>query len=256
MNPEGIKGISSEIKYRTIPLWTIPETEVHFSILKNGEPAVPAVGAKVTLCTKGVVPATFTKTVDMDGIATFKAGEIVPEIGAKPEVFKQIPWLLTAYMEDSEFGTWKDQAFFELGKAHTFVLKKYEKVPTFFIKIELRDIIGVEHFSNLVAEIEKRALETAGLEVVKVKGQGTRTVEVQFKPPWHESPIVIAWATVWFILKVLTVAAAIIAVLVVLKWTFGRVTPAVVGAGLGAVALLALAALAPKKPKIPEVKRR
>lgn len=192
------------------------------------------------------MPLTFTETIDISGRALFKASEIIPQ-PITPEAFKKIPWLLTAYMEDSEYGVWKDQAFFELGKAYSYALKRYEKVPTFFIKIQLRDIIGAEHFSNLVAEVEKKALETAGLEVVKIKGQGTRTVEVQFKPPWHESPIVISWAAVWFILKIMTVAAAIIAVLVVLKWTFGRVTPAIVGAGLAAFVIIALLLAKPRK---------
>ena len=227
-----------EEKILTIKAWSVPSNVVAFTILKDGEPAV---GGKVNLFTKGAVPQRFEATADAEGRALFT--DIVP---VTPEAFKQIPWLLTAYIEESEYAVWKDQAYFELGQEYEFKLKKYKEAPTFFVKLQLRDIIGVEHFSNFIAEIEKKALETAGLEVVKVSGKGTRTVEVHFKPPWHSSPLVISWTAVWFILKVMAVAAAVIAILVVLKWTFGEVARA--GVGLGILALVLLL-LAPKRRK-------
>ena len=222
-----------EEKILTIKAWSVPSNVVAFTILKDGEPAV---GAKVNLFTKGAVPQRFEATADVEGRALFT--DIVP---VTPEAFKQIPWLLTAYIEESEYAVWKDQAYFELGQEYEFKLKKYKEAPTFFVKIQLRDIIGVEHFSNFIAEIEKKALETAGLEVVKVSGKGTRTVEVHFKPPWHSSPLVISWTAVWFIASIL----ALIAFLMVLKWTFGEVR---VGLGLGILALVLLL-LAPKRRK-------
>ncbi len=220
-----------EEKTLTAKVWSVPSDVVMFTILKDD---IPAIGAKVILVTKGVAPQRFEETADANGRATFT--NIAP---VSPEAFKQIPWLLTAYMEDSEYAVWKDQAYFELGEGYTFKLKKYKEAPTFFIKIKLRDVIGAEHFSNFIAGVQAKALETAGLEVVKIKGQGTRTIEIQFKPPWHSSPLVISWAAVWFIAKVLTVAAAIIAILVVLKWTFGEIGVKAAGAGL-LVALLLL----------------
>lgn len=225
-----------EEKILTIKAWDVPSNSVALAIIKDGEPAV---GAKVNLFTKAAVPQRFEATADVNGVALFT--NIVP---LTPDAFKQVPWLMTAYMEDSEYAIWKDQAYFELGKEYNFKLKKYSKAPTFFTKIQLRDVIGAELFSNFVAGVEAKALETAGLEVIKIKGQGTRTVEIQFKPPWHSSPLVISWGAVWFIAKVLTVAAAIIAILVVLKWTFGEVGLAGVGAGLAVI--LALVLLAPK----------
>ena len=220
-----------EEKILTVKAWSVPSNVVAFTILKDGESAV---GAKVNLFTKGAVPQRFEATADAEGRALFT--DIVP---VTPAAFKQIPWLLTAYLEESEYAIWKDQAYFELGQEYDFKLKKYKKAPTFFVKIQLRDIIGLEHFSNFITEIEKKALETAGLEVVNVSGQGTRTVEIQFRPPWHSSPLVISWTAVWFIAKVLTVAAAVIAILVVLKWTFGEVGAAVT-AGAGAIVILLL----------------
>lgn len=220
-----------EEKILTFKEWSLPTDTVSFTILKDG---APVAGAKVILITKGAIPQKFEVTADAEGRALFS--RIVP---VTPEAFKEIPWLLTAYQEESEYAVWKDQAYFELGQDYEFKLKKYKKAPTFLVKIQLRDVIGVEYFSNFIAGVETKALETAGLEVVKVSGQGTRTVEIQFKPPWHSSPLVISWAAVWFISKVLVVAAAIIAILVVLKWTLGEVKRA--GAGLailGAVLLI------------------
>jgi len=219
-----------EEKILTVKAWSVPSDTVSFIILKDGEPAA---GAKVSLITKSAVPQRFEATADADGKALFT--DIVPVSAA---AFKEIPWLMTAYLEESEYAVWKDQAYFELGQEYEFKLKKYKEAPVFFVKLELRDIIGVEHFSNFITEIETRALETAGLEVVKVKGQGTRTVEVHFRPPWHSSPLVISWGAVWFIAKVLVAAAAIIAILVVLTWSFGEIAPS--AAGLAAVVLTIL----------------
>lgn len=220
-----------EEKILTVEVSEIPSDAVTFIILKDGEPAV---GAKVNLFTKAVVPQRFEAITDTSGRAVFTG--IVP---VTPEAFKEIPWLMMAYIEESEYAVWKDQAYFELGGEYNFKLQKYSEAPTFFIKIQLRDVIGVEHFSNFIAGVQEKALETAGLEVVKIKGQGTRTVEVQFKPQWHSSPIVISWTAVWFIAKVLTVALAIIAVLVVLRWTFGKVGAAAAGFGILLLILLA-----------------
>lgn len=219
-----------EEKILTVKAYSVPSDTLVFNVLKDGEPAA---GAKVNLITKGAVPQRFEATADADGRALFR--NIVP---VSPAAFKEIPWLMTAYLEDSEYATWKDQAYFELGKEYDFKLKKYKEAPTFIVKIQLRDIIGVEHFSNFLTEIEKKALETAGLEVVKVSGKGTRTVEIQFKPPWHSSPLVISWTAVWFILKIMAIAVAIIAILVVIKWTFGEVKRVLPLGILAAVLLL------------------
>jgi len=189
--------------------------------------------------TKGVIPLTFSKTADETGTVRYGAEELVPAIGEA--IFNKIPWLFMANISNSEYAIWKEQAFFELGESYDFKLRKYKEAPTFFVKIQLRDIIGAELFSNFITEIEKTALTVAGLEIIKIKGQGTRTVEIQFKPPWHSSALVIDWVAVWFCVKVLTVAAAIIAILVVAKWSFGEVG-AGIGLGLGVILLLLLAA--------------
>jgi len=60
---------------------------------------------------------------------------------------------------------------------------------------------------------------------------------------------------IWFI-KVLTVVGAIIVVLVILKWTFGEWTAAIVGGGMAIIALLALAALARPAKKVIEERRK
>ncbi len=222
-----------EEKILTINAWSVPSDTLAFTILKDGEPAA---GAKVNLITKAAVPQKFETTADVEGRALFT--NIVP---VTADAFKLIPWLLTAYIEETEYAAWQDQAYFELGQEYEFKLKKYKEAPTFFVKLQLRDIIGVEVFSNLVTQIQTKALETAGLEVVGVTGQGTRTVEIRFKPPWHSSPLVISWTAVWFIASILT----LIAFLVVLKWAFGEVARA--GAGLAALAVAVL--ILTKMPK-------
>jgi len=221
-----------EEKILTVQVYSVPTDTLVFNILKDGEPAA---GAKVNLITKAAIPQKFEATADADGRALF-AG-IVP---VTPSAFKEIPWLLTAYLEGSEYAVWKDQAYFELGKEYDFNLKKYKEAPTFIVKIQLRDIIGVEQFSSFIAEIETKALETAGLTVVKVSGKGTKTVAVHFRPPWHSSPLVISWTAVWFIASIL----ALIAFFVVLNWTFSEMR---VGLGLGILAAVLL--LLKPKPK-------
>jgi len=192
--------------------------------------------------TKGVIPLTFSKTADETGTVRYRKEELVPAIGEA--IFNKIPWLFMAYIDNSEYAIWEEQAFFELGEVYDFKLKKYKESPTFFIKIQLKDVIGAELFSNFITEVEKSALTIAGLEVVKIKGQGTRTVEVQFRPPWQPGSIVIDWVAIWFILKVMAVATAIIAILVVAKWSFGEVGVGIAG-GLG-VAIVLFLLLAPK----------
>lgn len=214
---------------------------MRFIITKD---SLPAGGASVALVTKGVIPMMFQKTADETGTVKFNISEVGPNVVGFPSetLFNKIPWLFMAYINGSEYGVWKDQAFFELGKAYNFKLKKYKEAPTFFVKIQLKDIIGAELFSNFVTEVEKIALTSAGLEVVNIKGQGTRTVEVQFKPPWQPGSIVIDWVAVWFILKVLAVAASIIAILVVAKWSFGEIGAGIAGGvGIGILLLVLLA---------------
>ncbi len=239
----------SEERTLTIPL--LPEDSIGFKIFKDGEPVE---GARVTLCTKDLLPATFSKTTDSNGRVIFHSTEITPpEIHLPCEFLKNVSWLIFANVPESEYSVWKDNVTIECGKLYTYKLKKYTKPPTFFLKLEIRDIIGAELFSNLVAEVQKTALDWAGMEVTKVEGQGTRFITIHFRPPFHESPIIVEWAAVWFILKVIAVAGAIIAILVVLKWYFGELAPAV---GIGIIVILALAAAAAgAKPAKKVVKR-
>lgn len=220
-----------------VKLWAVPSDSVEFIITKDGK-SCP--GVDVILCTKGVLPISKSKITDSSGAVVFSSFDIIPELPST-EVWKG-NWLFFASLPNSEYGFWKDGIIFTGGKSYTFALKKYKEAPKFFIKMELKDVIGVELFSQVVASVEETALGWAGLEVLKVEGKGTRTITVVFSPPWHSSPIIIEWAAVWFILKVLAVAGAIIAILVVYKWTFGEwaAPVAAAGLGLGIVALLLL----------------
>jgi len=236
---------------RTITIRTVPSDVLAFRITdRDGNPIY---GSNVTICTKGVLPASFKRVTDLAGIVQFSAYDLTNGM-VPPEAVKEIPWLFMAYLPDSDYAYWKDNVKFDTGILHMIKLKKYTKVPTFWIKIELRDLIGAELFSNFIAEIESSALEWAGMEIIEVKGKGTRIVTVSFKPPFHESPVVVEWAAIWFILKVLAVAGAIIAVLYVLKWSFGEAFVPVVGGGILIALLVLLAATA--KPAIKKIRER
>jgi len=218
-----------------VKLLTVASDSVGFSITKEGKPCP---GAEVTLCTKGVLPISKSRTTDESGAVVFSSFDIIPELPST-EVWKG-NWLFFV-SADPDYGFWKDNAIFTPGKSYTFALKRYKEAPKFFIKMELKDVIGAELFGQVVASVEETALGWAGLEVIKVEGKGTRTITVVFSPPWHSSPIVIEWAAVWFILKVLAVAGAIIAILVVYKWTFGEwAAPLAMGLGLAAIVALLL----------------
>jgi len=238
---------------RNITIRAVPPNNLAFKVVRNGNPVY---GANVTLCSKGVLPTSFIRVTDPAGIVMFTAYDIT-DGNIPPQAVKEIPWLFMSNIPDSEFAYWKDNVKFDTGKFNLITLKEYTKVPTFWVKIQLRDIIGMELFSNLVAELEESALDWAGMEVIEVKGRGTRTVTVYFKPPFHESPVVVEWAAVWFILKVLAVAGAIIAILVILKWSFGEAFAPVVGsiAILGLLLLIMIAA-PPAVKKIKELRER
>lgn len=241
-----------EDKKITINLISIPEDAVAFKILLKDK--APAIRAKVVLCTKGLLPLTYERTADIDGFIKFNVKELIPMgVSVTPELFKTIPWLFFAYAEGTDLGFWTEVKGYELGKLYTCTLKLYKEAPTFFVKIELKDIAGAELFGNLVAAVESEAIKMAGLKLISVKGQGTKAITVQFQPPWHHSPLVVEWAAVWFIIKVLAVAGAIIAILVVLKWTFGEVGAAV---AVGAEILIALLLLLPLLGKKKEGKEK
>jgi hypothetical protein len=227
----------------TVTAGLISEYSVGFRVLKDGKPVS---GATVSLCDKAVVPHLHTKSADEGGVATFDIAELFPEYPMPPEDLVKVPWLFFAYIDGSEYAVWKDDAKFEAGKIYDFSLKKYTSKPEFFIKLELEDVIGAELFSNFIAGVESEALKWSGLVVTGVEGSGTKTVTVRFTLPMHSSPIVIEWAAVWFILKVLAVALAVILVLSVSKWTFGEWAPAV-GLGLLVVVGLAIASLPKRK---------
>ncbi|MBA7652605.1 hypothetical protein ES703_60440 [subsurface metagenome] len=239
---------------RTITIMAVPSDVLAFRVVdKNGNPVY---GANVTLCSKGIIPTSFTRVTDLAGIVQF-SGYDLTNGQLPPEAIKEIPWLFMANIPNSEYAYWKDEIKFNTGILHLIKLKEYTKVPTFWIKIELRDIIGAELFSNLIADVESAALGWAGMEVVEIKGKGTRVITVSFKPPFHESPVVIEWAAVWFIARVLAVTVAIISIIYVLKWSFGEAFAPVIGGGL-LIALLigALLVAPPAIKKIKEVRGR
>lgn len=228
-----------------VNLWTVPADHVGFQVLKDNKPAS---NVNVTVVSKDVVPRQVSHTTDESGIALFDYWELTgtdPSQSADPEKFKTIPWLFMAFQNDSEYGVWKDDVKFALEQSYSYALKKYDKVPTFFLKLELRDIVGVEVWSRVVAVVEEVAAKFSGLNVTEISGQNSRFITVKFQPPVHQSPIVINWSAVWFILEVL----AVVLFLVVLRWTFGEVGAMIVGGGAILLAFMLLGGLAGVKGK-------
>ena len=236
-----------------IPVGVIPEDSIGFKITRNGEPVE---GANVTLCTKGLIPVSFSRVTDASGRVIFSIYDLIDEyVPVPPEAIKDVPFLFMADIPDSEYGVWKDDVKFEGGKLYAFKLKRYTKVPTFFIKYELRETIGRDLFSDMITRVESWALGWAGFKVTKVEGVGTRFVTIHFQPPWSEhSPFAFALtASITFVIALIVFFVGIIAVILVLDWKFGEWAPAV--AGLGLIVILVLAAAAAAKPAKKVVER-
>jgi len=240
-----------------------PEEEVEgavtFRILRDGKPVE---GAVVNLCDKSLNPVKYSAITDENGLVAFYPSlmsplvlfPIVPPILPPPtiippeakNVFEATEWFFVAYIPNSEYAVWQDNVKFKCGETYTYSLKRYSKAPELYIRIECSDIIGSELFGTLVARIQSVALQFAGLRVTRIEGEGTKKVTIYFSPPFSEhSPIVIDWAAVWFILKVLAVFLAIVGVLYFVKWTFGEAAPPIAGGALLVLGLFALAALKP-----------
>ena len=241
----------SEERILTIPL--LPEDSIAIKILKDSEVVE---GANVVLTTKDLIPISHSKTTDSSGRAIFYIDDLIPEVvPIPPEAINKIPFLFMADIPDSEYGVWEDGVKFEYGKIRTFKLKKYTKVPTFFIKYELRDTIGRDLFADMITRVESWALGWAGFEVTKVEGIGTKFVTIYFQPPWSESsPIALTLtASTAFVIALTVFFVGIIALVLVLDWKFGELAPVV--AGLGLLVILALAAAAVAKPAKKVVER-
>lgn len=232
---------------RTITIRTVPSDVVAFRITdRDGNPVY---GANVILCTKGIIPTSHKRVTDLAGIVQFSAYELVHEL--PPETIKEIPWLFMADIPDSEYAYWKDDVKFETGVLHIIKLKKYKEVPTFWIKFELKDVIGRDLFASVLTQIESWILGWAGFEITEIKGAGTKTVTIYFKPPWHSSPFVFTLtATTGFILALIIFFGGIILLLIVAKWTFGELAAAV---GLGGIALLIIGLLLVAKPVVKKI---
>jgi len=235
----------------------VPSDTISFKILKPDE--TPAAGATVELCPKDLpISMRYTKVADEQGKVNFTVYDICATIGVEAckELLKTKKWLFWAYINSSEFGVWKDDAVYELGKEYTYTLKKYTTAPEFFIKFELKDVFGAELWSNLITGVEQAALTISGLKVTNIEGQGTKTVTIHFNPPWSEhSPIAILFgATTNFIIAVAILLGGIITLALVLRWSFGEVGGAILTGGallvLGVVAL----AIMGKIPKREETK--
>jgi len=236
------RGVGDEFTFRTVEA-IVPATSIGIRILKDKEPVG---GCEVCLTMKAPLPTSWTKVTNPDGVATFTAYELTNG-KIVPEAVSEIPFLVLAAIPESNYGVWEDEAKFKLGELATFTLKEYKEVPTFFVRYHLRDVIGRDLFASLVAKVEEWALGWAGFKVTKIEGVGTSEVTVWFQPPWHEAPLVVALlASKAFIIAMVVLVVGIIAILVVLKWTFGEWAPPIVGLGLVVLLVVGAMVLAPR----------
>ncbi|MHC1594193.1 MAG: hypothetical protein ACXQT2_02675 [Methanotrichaceae archaeon] len=225
----------------------IPEEYIGVRVLLGGRPVS---GATVSIISKGVVPVKlFEKTTDESGVATFNVREMLEELlemAVPDELLKAIEeqdFLLFAYVDGSPYGYWEDDARFKLGEVKNVSLKEYTQVPTFFVKFYLKDIIGAEVFSKILSAIEQQLLPRfAGVEVVKVEGEGTRELTIYFRPPFEHGSIVIHFtASKEFLIAVIVLVAGILGAIALAKWAFGEALPPVTGMLLLAITAVAVA---------------
>ena len=135
-----------------------------------------------------------------------------------------------AFVDESPKGVVVDDVTLRCGEIYTMKLKEYTKAPTFFLKFELKDVIGRDLFAKVLAEVEKWVLGASGFKVTKIEGEGTKALTIYFEPPWRPgSPIpLISWLVLHpAIATLLVIILALIILLVVYKWTFGESAPAI-----------------------------
>ena len=76
------------MQVKNVTVRTVPSDALAFRILRNGNPVE---GVDVVLCTKGIIPLSFTRVTDAGGIALFSGYDITGG-QVPPEAIKEIPW--------------------------------------------------------------------------------------------------------------------------------------------------------------------
>ena len=231
-----------EEKIITVKAYSIPHGTVLFRVLKNGEPVAGATVKRIqqTSVVAGVEtpildPAITTKTTDESGEATF------PHLA---EVVKD-KWTVIAFIPKTGFGFLKSGWVLTHKTAYDVKLKEYKKPPKMYVEFRLRDVIGAEPFGTLLGAVQKWNLEHSGFTNVKVLGQGTRKVKVEFTPPWgEESPLWIDFTATTKGVVALVLIVAILGIIFVAAWKFSeKVGPVAAGAGLALLLLFLLGLL-------------
>jgi hypothetical protein len=198
---------------------------------------------------------TMKKKTDANGIVDFSVLDFAFNGLYNPITGHLVnPYLVLAYLDDTPYGAWNDGLTVKFGTAYTIPLKTYKVVPTFFLRFELRDVIGRDLFAQLVASIESFMISWAGFNVTKVEGVGTNAVTIYFQPRWRSaSPLAaIAWAgLVDFVKALIILVVAIVIALVVLRFVFGESAVPIAWSVLLVAGLVAaspiILALIPKK---------
>ena len=208
---------------KTVNIGKLASDEIGVEVLYKDKPME---GATVSLMLKGPMPTLKTAKTDADGLAVFPVHNLFPpDVPIGCAELPYVKWNVMAFVDESPKGVIVDDMTLRCGETYTMKLKEYTKAPTFFLKFELRDVIGRDIFAKVLAEVEKWALGAAGFKVTKIEGEGTKVLTIYFQPPWRPgSPIpLISWLVVHpAITAFLLVILGLIILLIVLKWTFGE----------------------------------
>lgn len=233
-----------EEKILTVKAYTVPESKVLFRVIKNGEPVAGATVERIqqTSVFAGVEtpilsPIRNVKTTDENGEVLY----------IHEAEYDKDKWTVIAYIPNTGFGFLKSEWIMTHGTAYDLKLKEYTAPPKMFVEFKLRDVIGADQYGAVLGAVEKWNLEHAGFTNVKVLGKGTKTVKVEFTPPWGEASLL--WVDFTATTKgiiALVLVVVILGILFIMAWKFGE---KIERAGLGLGILAAVLLLLKPKPK-------
>jgi len=239
----------SETKQLSVSVWSVPNDCLVVRV-KHPETGEVVKGANVVMMAQTWDAPRISKTTDEYGEAYFWHSELTLVVLGDPTADK---WIIMADIPNSEYGYIKSDFTLSIsvtqGQLLQATLKHYKEVPTLYIRFTMKDVIGADLWASLITSINNWLLSWAGYKIVGVEGQGTNTITIKFQPPWSaSSPFAITiTATALGVAALVILIVGIIAVLVVLKWTFGEWAAPIAGGIILLLLIPALAALVPKK---------
>ena len=238
------KYASSLSLKKTVNVGKLASDEIGVEVLYEDKPVE---GATVSLMLKVPMPTLKTAKTDADGLAVFPVGDLFPpEVPIGCAELPYVKWNVMSFVDESPKGVVVDDVTLRCGETYTTKLKEYTEAPTFFLKFELKDVIGRDLFAKVLAEVEKWILGASGFKVTKIEGEGTKALTIYFQPPWRPgSPIpFISWLALHpNITALLLILYFILAILIVVRWTFGEKAGEIIKKGLDILLLAIIASI-------------